>query len=131
MPVFYSTDIKDILDFCTMSISRGNRQEMCYKRTLAKKKKEPASDLFKSYILKLITDVLVTTAGKESKLVTDSRKIKTMNSFVLYVLLGTVISFTNTSHLISQTENSQFYQISMISHTELHPCMQFNTDNSF
>lgn len=66
MPVFYSKEIKDILEhFCTISISKGNRQEMCYKRTPTRKINGPTSDLFKSYILKLIADVLVTTGGKK------------------------------------------------------------------
>lgn len=80
-----------------MSVSKGNRQELWYKRTLKRKKNEPNSDFFKSYILKLIAEILVTTAGEESKLVTDSRKIKNVDSLVLYVLLGTILPFTNNS----------------------------------
>lgn len=61
MPVFYSKQNKDILQhFCTMSIFKGDREELCFIRTLTRKNK-PISDFFKSYILKLIVDILVTT----------------------------------------------------------------------
>lgn len=72
--MFYSKEIKDILQyFCTMSVAKGNRQELCHRRTLTEKN-EPISHFIKSYIIKLIAGILVTTGEKESKLVTDSRK---------------------------------------------------------
>lgn len=79
----------------------------------------------KSHILKLIADVLMTTAGKESNLVTDSRKMKNTNSLVLYVSLCPSLPIQSFSHIKLKINNF----IKSCSHTELHPSVLFNTDN--